>query len=97
MKIPFIDWLFVKVPSEAEWEGKLPPGFNDLLLQVPPENRDLVHKQAINEAKLQWAMSTGTVGVNIGRVLGLGAAGFLLLLWLGGPALLSLIRNQITN
>lgn len=97
MKIPFIDWLFVKVPTDAEWEGKLPNGFGDILKQVPPDSRELVHGQAINEAKMQWAMGTAAMAANIGRVLGLLAAGFLLLLWLGGPTLLAVIRDQITK
>ena len=97
MKIPFIDWLFVKVPADAEWESKLPNGFGDLLKKVPAENQGLVKDQAIYEAKLQWAMSTAAIATNIGRVQGLMWAGFLLLLWLGGPALLTLIQNQIAK
>ena len=97
MKIPFIDWLFVKVPEDAEWEGKLPKGWGDFMKSVPPDSRDLVHGQAINEAKMQWAMGPAAMAANIGRVLGLLAAGFLLLLWLGGPTLLAIIRAQITK
>ena len=97
MKIPVIDWLFVKVPTDREWEDKLPPGFADILHSVPPENRDLVHKQAISEAKMQWAMGYAAAGTNIGRLLWLCAAGFLLLVWLGGPEVLEMIRAQITK
>ena len=96
-KIPFLGWLFLTVPEDSEWEGKLPKGFNDLLASVPPENRDLVHKQAINEVKLQYAIWTGVSAINGVRLLGLGAALFLLLLWLGGPAFLTMLQNQITK